>query len=704
VLSPIVATIESNSPSMSPRDDGLSSPTSEDDFDKQMFSRSQRSLRPVEIAVESPIAVMDDFDQEMFAKSTRNLRIPHSKKSNFGPMMKNQANSASGNLDLDDEDEDTDTVDKALSSSRIIVKALSSESKLPELNIQKLDTKASFSENVHPVGSGDFEPKDHSNIDKDDKNKIDIIEQTEVEEKNIKPDDFSFGWINAPPDLQQHCPGLLRCCGRHPDQRSAYIERKRKLEEQKHALLEKKKQEAREKRNKKKSLVKKKGSDVNDISDHEQQFEPIHVEHKTPVKNAPPTASTLSSDAAFTARYAASTALGMNALSPALSPLDVTSTSSPSSERSDNDDRAVTDDLGDYQGSGDDTGDEILGFFLWAFAPLWTILCNNGRVTDRSKTVVSLESIVRGSSRNLNATKGASKRSLQEVDNETETQDSILKQAQAKFSIVRVLPCTMSMLIAILVCCLIMGFQIFYISLFGFRHSADVTLSLTITWVLSQLWNLFIIEPSMSFVELLITFVIRPAWLPYLLWIPRIGPLVAGKVASDMVSQDGRSILSGRMQNLTLVKAAGAASQLSPELAVVAYGFGAVISATLSNVEDKLLTLSKKKKSGAHENPHTDTKLSQNQRNELIVHRYILAQLHSVEEAQRNRKLLAMKLAKVASVKGKKRIIRDSTAEGEDDNKETTTKVPIVFTRGGPSTEVTDNPMRSTTSIEEGEI
>jgi phage-related minor tail protein len=161
------------------------------------------------------------------------------------------------------------------------------------------------------------------------------------------------------------------------------------------------------------------------------------------------------------------------------------------------------------------------------------------------------------------------------------------------------------------------------------------------------------------------------------------------------------------MQNLTLVKAAGAASQLSPELAVVAYGFGAVISATLSNVEDKLLTLSKKKKSVAHEKPHTDTKLSQNQRNELIVHRYILAQLHSVEEAQRNRKLLAMKLAKVASVKGKKRIIRDSTAEGEDDNKETTattkTKVPIVFTRE-PSTEVTDNPMRSTTSIEEGEI
>jgi hypothetical protein len=128
-------------------------------------------------------------------------------------------------------------------------------------------------------------------------------------------------------------------------------------------------------------------------------------------------------------------------------------------------------------------------------------------------------------------------------------------------------------------------------------------------------------------------------------------------------------------------------------------------------VEDKLLSLSKKKKSA--ENKHLSeqlsaaSKLSQSQRSELIVHRYILAQLHSVEEAQRHRKLLAMKLAKVASVKGKKRIVHDSEQDDKFDEELPSItpmaksievlQTPTNVRRNGPSDEVTSvrNPLRS---------
>ena len=74
---------------------------------------------------------------------------------------------------------------------------------------------------------------------------------TKVDEKAVsevnkvdeaKKDEFSFGWIDAPSEFQHYCPQLLRCCGQHPDQRSAYIEHMRKVDSEKRALFEKKKQ------------------------------------------------------------------------------------------------------------------------------------------------------------------------------------------------------------------------------------------------------------------------------------------------------------------------------------------------------------------------------------------------------------------------------------------------------------------------------
>ena len=636
----------------------------EGDFDEEMISKSTRFI------VSSS---NDDIDKEMSVKFQKSLRVPHSsRKSYFGPIMKNQANSHG--LVLEDDDENNDTSSFAaptvspFSSSYVPLTPIPSD--LASLHvlaassepIHTLEPKASFSEEaVHTAVAEDFEimSKDSDNADEvAGEGDVDEEKKVEAGKKDLQSNDFSYGWINAPPDLQRNFPGLLWCCGRHPDQCDGYIARMKKLEEQKQALIEKKKIEAQIKRNKRNKMLSK---------NLQKKKEDDHAKQSSEVTGTNAAGAGISvQDASFTARNSSTTAVGMNALSP------LTATTPPTSQRDNHDDhsdyddhtdRGVSDNLGDYQGSGDDTGDNILVYLVWIFSPLWALICNHGRVINRMKTE-SLESIVQSSRRNLNAAKGVPIRTLSDVDSVIETQESILRQAHAKVSFVTILPCTVSMLIAIIVSCLIIGFQIFYISLFGFRHDEKVTLTLTFTWALTQAWSLFIIEPGMSFVELIIIFIIKPAWLPYLLWIPHLGPFVAGKVAADMVINDGRSVLSGRMQNLTLVKAAGAASQLSPELAVVAYGFGAVISATLSNVEDNLLTLTKNKKTGDQTNLKEQlsaaSKLSRYQRNDLIVHRYILAQLHSVEEAQRSKKALAMKLAKAASVKGKKRIIRNT--------------------------------------------
>jgi len=617
----------------------------------------------------------DDVKRKNRGGSNRNVHHhhhgSHAKKSHFGPVMKNQAkaNALPGidNVSSDDDDEDDDDMMNKSDPHNVKLKA---SDDADSSVASDLDAR----EKRHRKDDDDEEIEEQEEEEGDTEMTMGKRPATDDKEPKLE-DDFSFGWINAPLDVQRNCSMPLWCCGRHPQQRAAYIERMKKMEEQTRITLEKKKKEAEEKRKNKKSFFtrrEKKKEKRHEVEEHPIQHHTSLLETTNPSGTS--TTSALTQDAAFVARNATTTALGVNVLSSPSS--TTTTTTTTTQERDDHDhDRVVKDDLGDYHGSGTDTGDESLSYLVWFFSPIFALCCKNSRATDRVKTVESFESIVQSSRRNLSATTSSGDKN-QSLNTVVETQDSILKQAQSKFSTVKILPCTVSMLIAIAVSSAILAFQLFYISLFGFRNDEKVTLSLTITWALSQGWSLFFVEPGMSFVELIITFVIRPAWLPYLLWIPHLGPIVAGKVASDMVSQDGKSILSGRMQNLTLVKAAGAASQLSPELAVVAYGFGAVISATLSNVEDKLLSLSKKTtkiKSSSTAEEHqqdqhndeedhdklvTAKKLSQRQRHELIVHRYILAQLHSVEEAQRDRRALAMKLAKVASVKGWRRIGR----------------------------------------------
>jgi hypothetical protein len=75
--------------------------------------------------------------------------------------------------------------------------------------------------------------------------------------------------------------------------------------------------------------------------------------------------------------------------------------------------------------------------------------------------------------------------------------------------------------------------------------------------------TLVAVHPALAAAETLWTFVLFPAALPYVIWLPRLGPLVAGQAAAALGGAAGAQAasLTGRLENLTLVRAAGAASR-----------------------------------------------------------------------------------------------------------------------------------------------
>jgi hypothetical protein len=128
-------------------------------------------------------------------------------------------------------------------------------------------------------------------------------------------------------------------------------------------------------------------------------------------------------------------------------------------------------------------------------------------------------------------------------------------------------------------------------------------------------------------------------WVPSLLWIPRVGPFIAGRTsraAAAQVMTD--SVLSGRIENITLVRAAGYASALSPDAAVVAYGASAVLSAAMGGVMRLVKHVAAMPHGVAADRrrPDASTMNAAEARSALVVRRYLLGQLRMAEAARDN--------------------------------------------------------------------
>lgn len=160
-----------------------------------------------------------------------------------------------------------------------------------------------------------------------------------------------------------------------------------------------------------------------------------------------------------------------------------------------------------------------------------------------------------------------------------------------------------------------------------------------------------------------------------MLWIPTLGPVLAGRTARAVFAPPppptpspgagGRSVapptaaasvLSGRLDNLALVRAAGYASGLTPEAAVIAYGASAVMAAAMGGVAvlarrvaERRISTSSSSSFGRGGNRPGDpaaegTSLESEQktttassRSELVVRRYLLGELQAAA-SKRHRK------------------------------------------------------------------
>lgn len=137
--------------------------------------------------------------------------------------------------------------------------------------------------------------------------------------------------------------------------------------------------------------------------------------------------------------------------------------------------------------------------------------------------------------------------------------------------------------------------NLFYVFLFGVWQTQEIVQDVLIDFAFSQFISLCIFYPALALFGVLWAFVILPAWLPYLVWIPMLGRLLLGKhgnvASADADARLSPTVLTGRLQNLTLVRAAGAASMLPPDSAIIAYGVTAAVTGIFNG-----LTARKKKK------------------------------------------------------------------------------------------------------------
>ena len=175
-------------------------------------------------------------------------------------------------------------------------------------------------------------------------------------------------------------------------------------------------------------------------------------------------------------------------------------------------------------------------------------------------------------------------------------------------------------------------FCTFYILLWSLYEPEEVVITFISIWAISQAIFIVLIEPLFIYLALVSACIVWPAVAPLLLWIPRLGPMVVSTLAPASASD---TLLSGRMENLTLLRAAGFASMLTPDAAVVAFAANAVFTSILGGLGDLLSRrLRAKSKRASKKNINSLEGLDAEERYELVVKSYLRFALAGAARAQ----------------------------------------------------------------------
>lgn len=186
-------------------------------------------------------------------------------------------------------------------------------------------------------------------------------------------------------------------------------------------------------------------------------------------------------------------------------------------------------------------------------------------------------------------------------------------------------PWTLPSLVAYFITLTWLAWCMFYMVLWGLYQPRPVVISFLQAWALTMGLSLLLLEPLTKLILLFAAVVVWPALAPLLLWIPVLGPALSSALTAADPSSGGNA-LSGRMAHLTLIRAAGYASSLTPDAAVIAYAANALMASVVGAVDVTGGSRSAEQSVGSG---HGRGGLDEQLRYELIVRRYLLFQLQA---------------------------------------------------------------------------
>jgi len=179
------------------------------------------------------------------------------------------------------------------------------------------------------------------------------------------------------------------------------------------------------------------------------------------------------------------------------------------------------------------------------------------------------------------------------------------------------------------------AFTLYYLFWWAVSQPESVTSSFLRAWALALGLALFVVHPLFTAVRIFVDVALTPVWAPLLLWMP-CGRTLVGREQAAALTADGSTSLSGRLEMLAIVRAAGVASRLPPEAALLALGPATAVTASM---------LGGPRRVGGVDS-HVEA-----ERHELIVRRYVLAQLRAAEAAVAHRMVLAEAREKLEAAK-----------------------------------------------------
>lgn len=170
---------------------------------------------------------------------------------------------------------------------------------------------------------------------------------------------------------------------------------------------------------------------------------------------------------------------------------------------------------------------------------------------------------------------------------------------------------------------------------FASSQQTDVGVRVVVLCVAVQAARLLVLAPLLSLARILFELVVVPAWEPYVAWIPVLGPACTRAPAEGVRSAhaDARA-LTARLEEFSFIRAAGVASGIAPNAALVALGSLRRLSVALDAAERALALHTRTLRiSSMAADPLESTAV----RTQLVVQRYIIALMRVAERESRER-------------------------------------------------------------------